>query len=197
MLLLIRDRWPKDVEHTSLYQSQAPESTILDGSDRGSPKELEGRVERGQVFAGPHPLLHAGRHHRAAGPRLPERGPQHHVGHREFVPNEPGALPESRVHGAEHGGLFSTASLFELKDGCVHPAVHEGQAHGVLLPAQEREQEAGDVAFALDGTHGLDTELHLRLGHWKQTDPPGEFVESCPAGGRPASHSRRRGRVSF
>lgn len=97
--------------------------------------------------------------------RLPERGPQHHVGHREFVPNEPGALPESRVHGAEHGGLFFTASLFELKDGCVHPAVHEGQAHGVLLPAKEREQEAGDVAFAFDGTHGLDTELHLRLGH--------------------------------
>lgn len=64
----------------------------------GSPeslKELEGGAERRQVLAGPHPPLHVGWHGHAAASCLPEHGPQHHVGHRELAPHEPGAPPQS------------------------------------------------------------------------------------------------------
>lgn len=172
VLLLLLDNWPKSLDFsTSPFTNDRHEtapfwkSKPFQISYGDSLQEPEGGAEGRQVLAGPQPLLHVGWRRRAAAPRLLEHRPQHDVGHGELAPHEPRAPPESGVHGAEHGGSFFTPALSQLQNGRIHPAIHEGCRDGVMPPAEQREQEAGNVPFALDGTHPLDAELHLSLWH--------------------------------
>lgn len=85
----------------------------------------------------------------------------------ELQTSQPGVAAQGGVKGPQDRSSLLGAALRQLEESCVHPAVHQGGKSRVTgVGSQQLEEEARHVGLTLDGTHVLDTKLHLQFGHW-------------------------------
>lgn len=123
-----------------------------------------GRAEVAQVLTGLEPALHI-RGSRGGRATLQHAAIARHVGQGELLPGQPGAATQSRVQGPQDSGPLLGTALCQLEESHVHPAVHQcGESSVTGVGGHQLEEEPRHVGLTLDGTHVLDTELHLQCG---------------------------------